>query len=335
MDKNNLHDLPHNSSKNEVCKVNNLNLSAVDSVSCAQAKSFHPDYAYRSQTAKLWHKDEIESLDKNIQLNKHCDYTVQYGDCLESIALRALKTQNGDKQVNAAQIDNEVRKIVELNHKSYPSLKCNDSLILPGWQLKIPDFTCKVDRPTKPVPVVSSPVKDVPDCPKPVIPVSQPTEPTEVKYNYGLPTWKIPVTQPDQPTDSGSCHPVVVKPDCGCHAVPVNPPLEPAPPVSPPVENPGVPVAPAQPPYLGPTPVEPPAPIMPPVNMPYPMPNSGYLNMPPVTEARPPEPGYLPRPYEIPPYFTGPTIPYPNWQINQTYSQLNPYQSDLPPQERY
>lgn len=312
----------HNN-ESKVCKLNSTSINSPDTVSCGQAKSFQPDYSYSSNSAKLWHKDDIESLHNSIDLNQKCLYKVQYGDCLNSIALRAIQDQTG-RTPSDREVNQEVSKIVKLNEAKYPSLNCNNALIMPGWELQMPDTkACQLPNKPQPKPV-EPPVEPTTPVYKP-----KPVDTSQPVYNYGIPTWQVPITNPE-PVESHPTH-------CECQCEPINQP----PATQPPIEQPPVMQPPIMPPIMQP-PIMPPImqppimqpPIMPPV-MPPIMPPMGYYNYPPSVIARPPEPGYLPRPYEVPPIMAGPTYPYPNWQINQTYSELNPYQSDLPPQERY
>ncbi|MBS2003214.1 MAG: LysM peptidoglycan-binding domain-containing protein, partial [Cyanobacteria bacterium SZAS LIN-5] len=175
--------------------------------------SWRPDYSLSSQSARDWQRQSDINRTKPIELTK-CDiYTVKYGDCLWTIAERDLK-KNGEK-TDAHSIKNEIDKIVKLNEKEHPSLKCNPDLILPGWKLKMPDH-CKDND------------NDI-DCKPPEKPHCRPHE-------HKPPEHKPPKCHPEEPKPP--CHPEQPKPPC--------PPEQPPPPCPP--EQPPPPCPPEQPP---------------------------------------------------------------------------------------
>ena len=68
-------------------------------------------------------------------------YDVKNGDCLESIARRALRTQHHN--VDHRSTAEGVAKLIELNKDHYKSLSVNSDYIRQGWKLKLADGELK------------------------------------------------------------------------------------------------------------------------------------------------------------------------------------------------
>lgn len=110
-----------------------------DSQSHESRANWHPGHN------KEWTAAMQATLNKDLKVNNDGTYTVQYPDCLRSIAARELHMMG--KKATKHAIDTETDRLVELNKDRYPSLAKNRDLILggsqhdgktsEGWRLKL------------------------------------------------------------------------------------------------------------------------------------------------------------------------------------------------------
>ncbi|HEY9712508.1 MAG TPA: LysM peptidoglycan-binding domain-containing protein, partial [Chroococcales cyanobacterium] len=134
--------------------------------------SWRPDFSLSTPLARAWEAQSNINRNQPLDLSGCDNYTVKFGDCLWTIADRALK-KDGDQNPNGTEIEDEIKKIVQLNKEAYPSLKCNPDLIMPGWKLKIPGkMSCEPEpcnpepcHPAPPEHCQPKPEKPSPSCP--------------------------------------------------------------------------------------------------------------------------------------------------------------------------
>lgn len=98
--------------------------------------NFRPDYEYKTEQGRAWKAVSDQQRLKPIELNERGRYTVQHGDCLETIAERNLK--GSGLPANRMAIKAEVAEIVAANQHRYPSLAANSEFIKGGWTLTLP-----------------------------------------------------------------------------------------------------------------------------------------------------------------------------------------------------
>ncbi len=132
--------------------------------------NFKPDLDYSTPRAQQWKADSDVQRTKPLDLNENGEYKVKWGDCLSTIAERALK--DSGQAVNRDSLQSMQDAIVQANHDRYKTLDCNTGFVKENWCLKIPGSQ-QEQTPTK----VEPPIKVEPLPPvqqEPLPPVDQP-----------------------------------------------------------------------------------------------------------------------------------------------------------------
>ena len=261
--------------------------------------SWRPDPSLSSESARNWKHASDQQQQKPLSLDCDGTYTVAYGDCLSTIAARALKAQH-DTSITGHQIQDEVQAIVKANDGRYKTLDCNNDYVQVGWKLKIPgapqDTNCQQQPPAEtPAPPAQPPCPEQAPPPAPDCNCQQPAPPQDLYPPEMCRPGQMqpPAFMPQAPLTinvnvydvgggcghGGGCC-------CCCGGYNTAPPYyAPQPPVPPYMQQP------ACPPQWYP-PVPPPVSYMPPPGYQIPIQPPGYV------WERPPEPGYAPRPYQ-------------------------------------
>ncbi|HEY9715765.1 MAG TPA: hypothetical protein V6C72_19990 [Chroococcales cyanobacterium] len=91
----------------------------------------------QSALSQQWHQQDGASLTQPLNLDSNGQYTTQFGDCLSSIAERALHGMGQDAPSHA-QVLQEEAQIIRANSNRYDSLAQNADRLDTGWQLVIP-----------------------------------------------------------------------------------------------------------------------------------------------------------------------------------------------------
>ncbi|HEY9715609.1 MAG TPA: hypothetical protein V6C72_19200 [Chroococcales cyanobacterium] len=99
--------------------------------------NWHPDYSLSSPQAREWEQENEKTRNQPLNIDADGTYAVQHGDCLSTIAARALS--NSGEKADQKSIDDEVQAIITLNDHQYPTLDCNRDYVQDGWKLRIPD----------------------------------------------------------------------------------------------------------------------------------------------------------------------------------------------------
>ncbi|HEY9712634.1 MAG TPA: LysM peptidoglycan-binding domain-containing protein, partial [Chroococcales cyanobacterium] len=99
--------------------------------------NWHPDYSYSSPNAQAWLAANKQTRDQALDVNPDGTYTVKFGDCLSTIAQRALQ-DSGDAKPTWTEIKSEMNTIIKANDQTYSSLDYNKDYLKTGWKLTIP-----------------------------------------------------------------------------------------------------------------------------------------------------------------------------------------------------
>jgi len=128
--------------------------------------NWRPDPEARTPLAQAWMRESDKQRAIPMQLDQNGDYTVQFGDCLSTIAERELKREG--TAVNRDSIRGEMQKLIDANVNEHPSLGCNPDLVKTGWKLHIPGATQDAPPPEQPRQPEKPPEQQrpQPDCPE-------------------------------------------------------------------------------------------------------------------------------------------------------------------------
>jgi hypothetical protein len=85
--------------------------------------------------AEDWRRQNEFSKEKPIKTDSHGRYTVKFGDDLDTIAMRELRTEG--KHIDKHSIEEESQRLIALNRNSHPSLDKNPDHIEAGWKLQM------------------------------------------------------------------------------------------------------------------------------------------------------------------------------------------------------
>lgn len=99
--------------------------------------NWRPDYDLSTESARKWQQQSEKNRVQPFKENQDGTYTVEYGDSLWTVAERTLKAQ-GDGKPTTKEIKDEIQAYVDLNDDVYKSLACNPDYIRTGWKLKVP-----------------------------------------------------------------------------------------------------------------------------------------------------------------------------------------------------
>ena len=102
--------------------------------------NWQPDHSNSSPLAREWLQANQQSMRDALQRNPDNTYTVQFGDCLSSVAQRALH-DGGNGNPTDLQITDEMKQIVKANDDNYQSLDKYPDQLQTGWNMAIPSRT--------------------------------------------------------------------------------------------------------------------------------------------------------------------------------------------------
>lgn len=107
--------------------------------------NWHPDYSFSSENAKRWLNENKNLRNQRLDVDEEGNHKVVFGDALSTIAAQHLHDQGikGSK----AEIQQEMKRIAELNKDLHPSLLTKPDYIGTGWTLRIEQRGSRPERP--------------------------------------------------------------------------------------------------------------------------------------------------------------------------------------------